>query len=62
MAQRIRVVSFGHIDVRTENGDVVGLVMSATNETGPVELEFSAEAARHFLRQIGVFAQTVPEI
>jgi hypothetical protein len=62
MARRTHLVSFGSIDVKSDNGEVIGLVLSGSNDEGPMELVFSPEAARHFLRAIGVFAQTIPEV
>ena len=62
MARRIPINSFGHVDVETEDGEVVGLVMTATDEDGPVEYAFSREAARQFLRAVASFAPAVSTV
>ena len=62
MSRRVQITGFHQIDMRTDEGEVVGLVLSLVDDDGPIDLDFTQDAARHFMRSLGVFAQTVPEI
>ncbi|HLY55874.1 MAG TPA: hypothetical protein VKS60_09980 [Stellaceae bacterium] len=59
-AHRLQIVTFGHVDVQTEEGEVIGVVLHAADDDGPVEWQLLPEAARAFMKAVGVYARFDP--
>ena len=60
MAHRVQIVSFSHVDVQTEEGEVIGAVLYAADDDGPIEWQLLPEAARAFMKAVGAYARVDP--